>query len=205
MSDTGTDRTAADDGLLRDRLVDAGVALLEADGLATLTLRSITRAAGVSHGAPRRHFATYAGLLAAIADRGLTDLAAELRPALQRPGPIHDRVIGAAETYLEFARRRPHMFALIFRHDLLEAGGQRLRERSLPLLDALTGVLAEEMPDRPSARTAALNVWTHTHGIATLTLTRALDLAATPAEQRDLLLAAIRAHLPPETGGGTRP
>jgi AcrR family transcriptional regulator len=187
--------TDPDDGPLRERLVDTGVRLLEAEGLADLTLRSIARAAGVSHGAPRRHFPTFTALLAAIAERGLADLTGALRPALEQPGPVADRVTRAAEAYLDFARRRPHMFTLVFRHDLLADSGLRLRERSLPILDALTAVLREEAADDGAARAAALAVWTHTHGVATLTLTRALDLAATPDQQRDLLRAAVRSHL----------
>lgn len=163
----------------------------------TGTLRSIARAAGVSHGAPRRHVPTFAALLAAIAERGLADLTGALRPALEQPGPVAGRVTRAAEAYLDFARRRPHMFTLVFRHDLLADSGLRLHERSLPILDALTAVLREETADDDAARAAALAVWTHTHGVATLTLTRALDLdlAATPAQQRSLLRAAVRTHV----------
>ena len=63
---------------LRDRLVLAGVELLEEEGLAALSLRAITRRVGVSHGAPRRYFPTHNSLLAAIAATGLADLAGRL-------------------------------------------------------------------------------------------------------------------------------
>jgi AcrR family transcriptional regulator len=182
------------DGDLRQRLIDAGVARLEADGLAGLTLRSITRDAGVSHGAPRRPFATFNGLLAAIAEHGLAELEAAVRPALAQPGPVPDRVTGAVLAYLDFAERRPQLFTLLFRHDLLENSGRHLRERSLPILAALIDVIAEET-SRDDARHRALAVWTHAHGIATLGLTRALDLAATPGERRALVHASVRAHL----------
>jgi AcrR family transcriptional regulator len=173
----------------RERLVDAGVSRLEALGPGELTLRGVTRDAGVSHGAPRRHFATFAGLLAAIADRGVADLEAHLFAALGGDGTVEDRVHRALTAYLEFARARPHMFALIFSHDLLEGGGRNLRERTLPILDALADVIGDD------GRARALAIWTHAHGIAVLDLTGALDLAATTAERRTLLRAAVRAHL----------
>ncbi|MEU0061112.1 helix-turn-helix domain-containing protein, partial [Streptomyces sp. NPDC006334] len=44
---------------LRTRLVDVGVELLAEQGVDALTLREIARRAGVSHGAPRRHFPTH--------------------------------------------------------------------------------------------------------------------------------------------------
>src|SRR5690348_5720240 len=49
---------------VRERLVSAGVGLLEEVGAAQLALRAIAREAGVSHGAPRRYFPTHNALLA---------------------------------------------------------------------------------------------------------------------------------------------
>jgi AcrR family transcriptional regulator len=72
------------DTSLRDRLVDAGVELPAAEGLQAPTLREIVRRAGVSHGAPRRHFPTRPDLLSAIARRGFTDPAERARAALDR-------------------------------------------------------------------------------------------------------------------------
>jgi hypothetical protein len=70
-----------------------------------------------------------------------------------------------------------------------EGGGRNLRERTLPILDALADVIGD------GGRARALAIWTHAHGIAVLDLTGALDLAATTAERRTLLRAAVRAHL----------
>ncbi|MEU6124469.1 TetR/AcrR family transcriptional regulator [Streptomyces sp. NPDC047123] len=64
------------DAGLRARLVDVGVELVAAEGVQALTLREIARRAGVSHGAPRRHFPTHGELLSAIARRGFAELAA---------------------------------------------------------------------------------------------------------------------------------
>ncbi|MFF3644771.1 TetR/AcrR family transcriptional regulator [Streptomyces sp. NPDC002564] len=64
------------DAGLRARLVDVGVELVTAEGVQALTLREIARRAGVSHGAPRRHFPTHGELLSAIARRGFAELAA---------------------------------------------------------------------------------------------------------------------------------
>src|SRR5690348_4964481 len=76
-TDIGTNRgaeTGADTGL-RARLVDVGVELVADEGVQALTLREIARRAGVSHGAPRRHFPTHLELLSAIARRGFAALA----------------------------------------------------------------------------------------------------------------------------------
>lgn len=160
---------------LPERLVQAGVELLEEDDLADLTLRAIARRAGVSHGAPRRYFRTHNALLAAIAATGLQDLAARLEP--RTDGPPEDQLVEAAKRYLEFAAERPGMFDLIFRHDLLAGAGGNLRATSLPLFGTFVGLIAQLRPDDAELRATAL--WTNLHGLATLRATNALELLGT--------------------------
>jgi AcrR family transcriptional regulator len=56
------------------RLIEVGVDLVGRDGCQARSLREIARRAGVSHGAPRRHFPTHHALLAAIAREGYEHL-----------------------------------------------------------------------------------------------------------------------------------
>jgi AcrR family transcriptional regulator len=166
---------------LRDRLVRDGVELLEEEGLASLTLRAITRRAGVSHGAPRRYFATHNALLAAIAATGLADLASRLAPiANDTDAKAEDRLIQLGVRYLAFSTERPAMFELIFRHDLLEGAGGNLRQTSLPLFDTVTTLIQEALPEAADARERALALWTNLHGLATLHTTHALDILHLP-------------------------
>ncbi|TDD46328.1 TetR/AcrR family transcriptional regulator [Kribbella antibiotica] len=175
---------------LRDRLVQAGVELLESEGLANLTLRAIARRAGVSHGAPRRHFPTHNALLAAIAATGLTDLATRL--ALPASGAVEDRLAAAAQRYLEFAAERPGMFDLIFRHDLLAGAGGNLRAQSLPLLQTFADLIAQVHPADAQLRAVAL--WTNLHGLTTLRATQTLDLLEN-LDLPALVRHVVRTHL----------
>lgn len=159
---------------LPDRLVQAGVELLEEDGLADLTLRAIARRTGVSHGAPRRYFPTHDALLAAIAATGLQDLAARLKTT---EGPPEEQLVAAAKNYLQFAAERPGMFDLIFRHDLLAGAGGNLRATSLPLFQNFVDLVAQIHPADAALRATAL--WTNIHGLATLRATNALELLGT--------------------------
>jgi AcrR family transcriptional regulator len=166
---------------LRDRLVRDGVDLLEEEGLAGLTLRAITRRTGVSHGAPRRYFATHNALLAAIAATGLADLASRLAPiANDTDAKAEDRLIQLGVRYLAFSTERPAMFELIFRHDLLEGAGGNLRQTSLPLFDTVTTLIQEALPEAADARERTLALWTNLHGLATLHTTHALDILHLP-------------------------
>ncbi|MDL9935687.1 TetR/AcrR family transcriptional regulator [Gordonia sp. ABSL1-1] len=175
---------------IRCRLVDAGVALLDEGGADAVGLRAITRRAGVSHGAPRRHFPTHRALLAAIARRGLEDLTQLLVPILTAPlpdvgnhpgrsgEPAH-RLRRAGQVYVDVAVSRRAMFELMFRHDILDGAGADLRALSVPLVGALHEMVIAGLPDPALpdpdrwARTAGL--WTALHGIAILTANRTLE------------------------------
>src|SRR5215468_2775580 len=94
-------------GALRDELIKACVALIEAEGIGAVSLRRVAREAGVSPGAPYHHFADRAALLAAITVRGSALLEQELRQARQQaPAPV--KALGALiETYVRFAADNP--------------------------------------------------------------------------------------------------
>ncbi|WP_432885892.1 TetR/AcrR family transcriptional regulator [Kribbella sp. CA-245084] len=173
---------------LPDRLVQAGVDLLEQEGLANLTLRAIARRTGVSHGAPRRYFPTHNALLAAIAATGLADLADLLTPT---DGSAEDQLVDAGRRYLEFAAERPGMFDLLFRHDLLDGAGGNLRATSLPLFQTFVDLVAELHPAEAELRATAL--WTNLHGLATLRATNALELLGT-TDLAPMIRYVVRAH-----------
>lgn len=140
---------------LRARLVAVGVELLAEEGVRALTLREIARRAGVSHGAPRRHFATHRELLSAIAREGFAQVAAEAATAAADDGRgARERIAAVCGAYVRFAREHRGMYELMLRHDLLESGYLGLRSISLPLFELLTTLLADADADA-EAETAA--------------------------------------------------
>ncbi|MDN3258577.1 TetR/AcrR family transcriptional regulator [Streptomyces sp. CSDS2] len=185
------------DTSLRDRLVDAGVELLAAEGLQALTLREIARRTGVSHGAPRRYFPTHLELLSAIARRGFADLTERTRQALDREtGGPRARVAALAGAYLEFALEQPGMYELMFRHDLLKSGRLGLRETSLPLFSLFADLVAVTAPGADAPRVAGA-LWANLHGLAQLWRWRSLQLATDEEDLAALLETVLVAHLGP--------
>ncbi|MEU6086679.1 TetR/AcrR family transcriptional regulator [Streptomyces sp. NPDC047085] len=182
---------------LRARLVDAGVALVAAEGAQALTLREIARRAGVSHGAPRRYFPTHRELLSAIARRGFADLADQVRATLADGGDPRTQVAALARTYLTFALDNPGMYELMFRHDLLESGHSGLRETSLPLFRLLADLVGRVRPEADARRVAGA-LWANLHGLAQLWRWRSLQLATDDEDFVPLLETALIAHLGPE-------
>ncbi|MFD7965562.1 TetR/AcrR family transcriptional regulator [Streptomyces zaomyceticus] len=188
--------SGAEDGGLRARLVDVGVELVNAEGVQALSLREIARRAGVSHGAPRRHFPTHLDLLSAIARRGFAELAARVDAEDVESAAPRKRIALLARVYLDYAGTRRGMYELMFRHDLLESGRLGLRETSLPLFARLAGLVARV---RPAADPAVLAgaLWANLHGIAQLWHWGSLRLATGGDDPAPLLAAALDAHLGP--------
>jgi len=177
---------------VRDDLVRAGGELLERDGLAALTLRRIARQAGVSHGAPRHHFPTYADLLAAIARTGIDDLDTELAPLREEADP-REALRAAFRRVVDFAARRPEMFELISRHDLLAGAGGDLRPTTGGWLDSLSCRLRELRPDAGPAH--ALALWSGVQGLAVMMSRRGADAVSSEAVDPHAVIDVLVAEL----------
>ncbi|MFE6887271.1 TetR/AcrR family transcriptional regulator [Streptomyces sp. NPDC057694] len=198
QTEEGRPESGGDGGGLRDRLIDTGVALVDAEGAAALSLREIARRAGVSHGAPRRYFPTHLELLSAIARRGFAQLGAEAGRALDGTGPEpRARLTALAGAYLAFAAEHRGMYELMFRHDLLESDGLGLRETSLPLFGMFTDLVARVRPETEPAVVAGA-LWANLHGVAQLWGWGSLQLASGADDVAPLLAAVLDAHLGPE-------
>jgi AcrR family transcriptional regulator len=189
------------DSNLRVRLIEVGVDLVTKEGIADLSLREIARRAGVSHGAPRRHFATHHALLSAIAQQGFADLRQRITEAVGGAGADpRARLLALGRLYLDFARTNRGMFELMFRHDLLRGNEIGLRETSRPLfgvlVDLVTSARAPGVGPAPSVVAGAL--WANLHGIALLWQWGSLQVAVPTDEVEPLLRAALDAHLGPD-------
>ena len=72
-------------GDLRAALIAAGIDMLEADGIAGLSLRKIAARVGVSHAAPAHHFNGKNALLVAIAAQGFRTFTDLMRQGRKTP------------------------------------------------------------------------------------------------------------------------
>ncbi|WP_370291184.1 TetR/AcrR family transcriptional regulator [Nocardioides sp.] len=158
---------------LRHRLLRAAEQEIMANGLARTSLRGIARRVGVSHQATAHHFDDRAGLFTALAVEGFTTLVERTREAIaQTPEPGGHQVSAAAVAYLEFARRHPTTFDVMFRPELLHVDDAALvavRTEHLELLLATMGAARGTGwgPDLPVEQLHALG-WATVHGLAVL-------------------------------------
>lgn len=181
----------------RQRLIRSAVAVLTSEGVEAVTLRRIAREAGVSHGAPLRHFAGRAELLAGVAASGFAELrklAAELPD-----GTPQQQLLTACRRYLDFALENPAMFELMFRPDLIdvrEPGLARLSNAVFEhFLDLVTRAQAEGWRRGTASRPLAASLWASLHGIAALWLRGGLPSAANTSDVEHTLAVTLDTYL----------
>lgn len=160
-----TSKTAYHHGDLREALLAQGLRLIEARDAATLSLREVARAAGVSATAVYRHFPDKRALMAALAEEGLARLY-EAQAAAAAAAPDNP-LEATGRAYVRFALANPALFRVTFAspggspHDPLDdAAGRLLHENAL----ALTGGSAAQ------AKLLAVQAWSLVHGLAMLML-----------------------------------
>lgn len=100
-------------GSLRKTLIEEGRRLLLEGGPQAVTLRELARRAGVSHGAPQRHFQDRDALLDAIAAEGFEELADQLEAA-RAPGTLESRLQEYARAHVGFALANGPLMELMF-------------------------------------------------------------------------------------------
>ena len=102
-------------GNLRAALLAEAERTLRDEGIDQLSLRDLARQAGVSHAAPRRHFADRQALLDALAEAGFLRLGDELRAAIDAAGDDYaTRVRAAATAYVRFATEDAALLELMY-------------------------------------------------------------------------------------------
>ena len=102
-------------GNLRTTLLAEAERTLRDHGLEALSLRDLARQAGVSHAAPRRHFADRQALLDALAEAGFTRLGDEINQAIDGAGQDYEaRLRAVAAGYVRFAIRDAALLDLMF-------------------------------------------------------------------------------------------
>jgi AcrR family transcriptional regulator len=160
---------------LADRLVAIVAELLEEEGLAGLSMREVARRAGVTHGAPLRHYKSFAALLSEVAAGGFRDLEAAVDAAAAGVSPGSGptaRLAAAARAYVDCAVKRPGRFAVMFRPELLDVTHPGFARDGTGAFEQLVRIVrgaqdAGWRADAPTRRLAGA-LWAGVHGLATL-------------------------------------
>jgi AcrR family transcriptional regulator len=167
---------------LREAMIRVAQELLETEGPSSWTVRAAARIAGVSSGAPYRHFADKDTLLAAVAARGFDELRTEIASRLELADPDpYARFQALGEAYVSFAIARPGRYQIMFGRDILN---RDLHPDLCAAADRAFGSLLDEVKraqrdgllrddSRPEA--LAAGAWAVVHGLADLLLSGRLN------------------------------
>ena len=109
-------------GNLVEALIAATISLIEEKGVENVSVRDVARKAGVSSGAPFRHFANKTALLTAVAEQAISRLTAAVADTLAEagePSPLEKlRAIGHG--YLRWAAENPTHFQIVSSRTLID-------------------------------------------------------------------------------------
>ncbi len=176
----------------RRALLDDAAALLDSGGPDAVTLREVGARAGVSRGAPYRHFANKDSLLTAVAAEGWERIGDHMH-ALQtnsRLLPI-DKLRAALVGVITVSRQQPHLYQLMFS---TPAGNPAATVQAAQrMCDEFLAIVATVVGEQHAQRYAAI-LLTGAHGAAGLELSGLLstDKWHTTAEELiDSLLATV--------------
>lgn len=168
-----TARTPRGEGAaLRGRLVAAATRLVaEHGGTEAVSIRMVTKAAGVSPMAFYLHFPDRDALLREVVDRGFDAFREAIEAARDRHEDPRDRLRAMGAAYLAFARDRPAIYAVIFggRHDApATAAGPPPDTPGGRAFAALVEAVAACGPPGGDPLLPALGLWTALHGFVGL-------------------------------------
>jgi AcrR family transcriptional regulator len=146
-------------GDLRRALIEAALTLVEEGGVEAVSVREAARRAGVSAGAPFRHFDSRTALLAAVAQEAQRRFRAEIGTAMAAV-PADDplarfRALGIA--YLRWAMRNPAHFEVISTGRYLDHAAAGLSEDNAEVIGMVEAALAQAFA-RGQLRTPNLKV-----------------------------------------------
>ena len=159
---------------LRQKVLNASLALIDEGGLDRLSMREVARKAGVSHQAPYHYFGDREAILAALAGEGFSRLGQSLMRAAARGASEPVKAVEAmGRAYVEFALGHPAYFQAMFRADAVPLDRYpEARKREDEAFGKLVEGVGEAFASQPAEVRQAIAVacWAMVHGLATLML-----------------------------------
>ena len=172
---TAAERTPRGQGeLLHERLIEAALEMIDAGELAQISIRAVTKRAGVSPTAFYLHFENRDELLRACVDRCFVAFRDRIREATTE-APDGQALLGAGLGYIDFARQRPERYALIFGADAAASPPSPDGEKPAAAGDAfddlislVRGYVGGDSARGIGVEVLARGIWSGLHGYVTL-------------------------------------
>ena len=163
---------------LKELAIQAGLELIEKEGLSGFSGRKLATSIGYTVGTLYNVFGSYDSLMLHLNARTLDEWYAHMQAALdskKKSNPLHT----LAKAYIDFSRTHYLRWTALFDYHLSE--GTTLPDWYAPKLTQFFTMVEQLLlpymgNNHQQARRAARVLWAGIHGICTLSLTRKLDL-----------------------------
>jgi len=179
-------------GNLREALIKASIELVEEGGPDAVSIREAARRAGVSPGAPFRHFPNRTVLMTAIAEQATHRLHEAIFEAddKAKTEPPLDRLRVMGRAYLRWALDHPTHFAIVSNRNLIDYDSSESMKRENGELQALMSQLLEEAGAPAAAKLTARAL---VYGLARMHIDGHLPQwgGASPRQARSMMDAAL--------------
>jgi AcrR family transcriptional regulator len=187
-------------GNLKQALVEATLALIEAKGPSGFTVAEAAKSAGVTPAAVYRHFDGRESMIAECALQGHRIFGDLMEHAYADGHPSALKAFEATgRAYLVFARKFPGHYVAMFESGLSMQANPDLAlaaERSRGVLEKAAAALSEHIPadKRPPASMFSAHIWAMSHGVVEL-FARGAPGGKAPFPPEDLLETGIGIYL----------
>ncbi len=134
-------------------MIAATLAIVEEEGLAALSVRAAAKRAGVSSGAPFRHFSSRRALLTAVAEEATLELRRAIGSSIATSAGLSARAQfkAVAEAYIIWALSKPAQFEAISDRRLIDYDASPiLRASNDSLREAMDKMLREMLAETGS-------------------------------------------------------
>lgn len=202
LTENERDKPRYHHGNLAKALVDAATRLVQEKGPAHFSMADASSLAGVSKGAPYRHFESKDALLAAVIDSAFERFADQVTATVARyPRGTDDSVTAIGVAYLHFATSEPAIFKLMFSSGVTpeEPKPEHIRCFGILLseISARTGLTEEKQ-----LLQVARPLWTLVHGASMLTIDKNYQKVDPEGDTEQMIRGATELMLSPFTSPG---
>jgi AcrR family transcriptional regulator len=159
---------------LRRALIDTALQIIDEEGIAAVTIRTLAQRLGVSHAAPGYHFADRDALLVEVATEGFRLFADTLEAAARGTPTPTARMVAVGLAYVRFASQHPSYLRVMFGRGVREGYEwpeplQQEAHRGYRALTLAVESLVATVPGNPgSVEEISFASWSLVHGMAML-------------------------------------
>ncbi|MBL1240891.1 MAG: TetR/AcrR family transcriptional regulator [OCS116 cluster bacterium] len=155
-------------------VIEQAFEIIEADGYASFSIRSLARQIGVDSAAIYRHFKSKETVAAQVAKKGFATLAQDMQDNLNAHTDATEKMVAIGVCYIDFAIAHPNLFELMFNmvnsphYRNMDCEEDPNQSPSLIFSAAWHGLLKQQSQPQATAATGQFSLWSAVHGCAML-------------------------------------